>query len=259
MTEWLGYSLTDLLPYSQEAWLRLLELYNARFWPMVLLGLAIGIASLLLLPTAGRRPLVLPGVILCWGLCWLWVAWGFQLQTYARLNWAGSYFALAFAVQGLLLLGSGVWASRWTPSPTSIRALSRAPKRALNSSRQRGEAADWADQASDSGWIGYGIVLFAVLVLPLVGLLQGHVWKGLALFGSTPDPTAIATLGLAVLLRGRLPLLLIALLLLIPASWCLISAATLAAMDDALWPLPLLSALLGVVAASRGASRASRR
>jgi hypothetical protein len=102
-------------------------------------------------------------------------------------------------------------------------------------------------------------VLFAVLGLPLVGLLQGHAWNGLALFGSAPDPTALATLGLAAMLRGRLPLPMIVLLMLIPAGWCLISAAALAAMGDALWPLPLLLASAAIFAARRGASGAARR
>jgi hypothetical protein len=235
VTEWLGYSLSDLLPFSRDSWLRLLELYNARYWPGALLGLALGIATLWLLPSIGRRRLVLPGLSLCWGVCWLWVAWAFQRQTYAQLNWVGGYFAVAFALQGLLMVAIGIWASR------------RAHERA----HEWTEAPEKAEQRPRSIRIGYGIVLFAVLALPLVGLLQGHKWQGLALFGSAPDPTAIATLGLLAMLRGTFPLPAIGLLMVIPASWCLISAATLAAMDDTLWPLPLLLAAMAIYAASR--------
>lgn len=232
VADWLGYSLADFLPFSRGAWLRLYELYNARFWPGVLLGLAIGIVALRLLPEIGRRRAVLPGVSLAWGLCWLWVAWAFQLQTYAQLNWIGGYFALAFALQGLLLVASGIWARLRTPNRTQRQA----------------DTKDRTGQASRSDQIGSGIVWFAVLGLPLIGLLQGRDWQGLALFGSAPEPTAMATLGLAAMLRGRLPPPLIGALMVIPAGWCLIDAATLAAMGDALWPLPLVAASMAIYA-----------
>lgn len=66
----------------------------------------------------------------------------------------------------------------------------------------------------------FGLALFAfALVVP--PLLPRH-----ELFAMTPDPTALATIGIVLCAAGRLRLL----LLVIPLLWCAISAATLWAM-----------------------------
>lgn len=203
MTDWLTYSLTDFLPFSRATYLRLFELYNARFFPAVAIGAALGIWMLWLLyrPLAGRVRLAC-GVL---ALCWLWIAWAFLWKSYAPLNPGAGYAAAAFAVQGLLLLTAAIASPRvatTTPSGASFR-------------------------------VGYWMLVFAVLPMPLLGLLAHRPWTGLELFGTTPDPTVIATLGL--LLTARQPLR--PLLMVVPAAWSLFSGLTLLAIDDPLWPL----------------------
>ena len=53
--------------------------------------------------------------------------------------------------------------------------------------------------------------------------LQGRGWASSEVFGIAPDPTAIATLGVLLLARGRL----LPVLLPIPVLWCLLSGMTL--------------------------------
>jgi len=69
---------------------------------------------------------------------------------------------------------------------------------------------------------GIAIFCFALLVKPFLGLLLGRSWQGLEFFGVTPDPTAIATLGLLLTSRCKSWLAWP-----IPVLWCLISATTL--------------------------------
>src|SRR5215467_6334248 len=73
---------------------------------------------------------------------------------------------------------------------------------------------------------GVWIVGYALFLHPFAGLLAGRDWRGLEIFGVTPDPTAIATIGaVLVLARGRRwPLLAI------PVLWCVVSGFTLRAM-----------------------------
>jgi hypothetical protein len=263
VTDWLSYSLADFVPFSHVTYLRLFERYDARFWPTVLVGMGVGLGSLWLLrrsarapnevfreagfshpngrwnrpsdPKVGRRFILGVGrasawVLVAFGVCWVWIAWAFHWQSYASLNWAVAYFAAAFALQGVLLVVSAV--------DLGIRGDEK-PAALVRDSLARA---------------GYGLIAFAVIGMPLLGYLVGlwfggRAWFGLELFGSAPDPTAVATLGLMAIVRPRLAWILV----ILPTLWCLTSAATLAVLGDPLWPLPLLAVLTLALMAAKGA------
>jgi hypothetical protein len=84
------------------------------------------------------------------------------------------------------------------------------------------------DRRGPAGWIGYLILAFALAGQPLLAPLQGRGWASSEVFGIAPDPTAIATLGLLLLARGRL----LPVLLPIPVLWCLLSGMTLRTMGE---------------------------
>lgn len=193
MSEWWSYRPTDFLLFSSRTYHRLFELYNADIWPLQLVALLAGAAILLLM--RGRQRFSGHAIAVILAACWLWIAWAFHWQRYATINWAANYFAVAFAVEALLLL----------LSHNRLRFDS------LNSGRAR---------------FGVAILLFALLVQPLIGLLVHRQWTQIEVFGVTPDPTAVATIGL-LLAVSRVNWL----ALLIPALWCLISGATLYVMS----------------------------
>jgi hypothetical protein len=208
MSEWWTYGLRDLLLFSQRTYYRLFELYNLEWWPLQIVALALGIAVLALWRRGGDRAGRAIAAILALG--WLWVAWAFHGQRYASINPAAGYFAWAFVVQALLLLWFGVVRSRLAPA-----AAARMRQRA-----------------------GLGLFLFALLIFPLIGPLLGRNWTQAELFGMAPDPTALATLGvlLAINLRHA------GWLFPVPVAWCLVSGATLWAMDaPEFWIAPLLA------------------
>jgi hypothetical protein len=94
-----------------------------------------------------------------------------------------------------------------------------------------------------------GLLLFALLMLPLMGPLLGRSWTQAEVFGMAPDPTALATLGVLLLAGvrpawGLFP---------IPAAWCLISGATLWAMEAPGFAIVPLAALLALILAVGGA------
>ncbi len=72
---------------------------------------------------------------------------------------------------------------------------------------------------------GLGLFLFSVLLYPLVAFFSGRPLGQAEVFGLTPDPTALATLGL-LLGAKRAPWW----LWIMPAGWCLFSAMTLWAL-----------------------------
>jgi len=220
MAEWSSYGLSDFLPFSLETYQRLDALYNARFSVAVFVGLGLGLSALVLLrqPEPWRLRLVLAGL----GLSWLWTSWAYQLQTLAPLLWAGELFAIAFALQSGLLIASAA-----LPTP-ALRSLPVAHRRQLGVR------------------LGYGMLAFAVLLLPLIELATGRPWSGLSLFGSAATPTAIGTLGLV----GVLGLRHILLLMPIPVLWCLVASLLQFGLADPLWLLPGVAILVGLAAAS---------
>ncbi len=126
------------------------------------------------------------------------VAWFYFWTRYASINLAAGYFALAFAIESLLLLGMGLSHGRFI--------IVRAGR--------------WRQRA------GLGIFLFALGVYPILGLALGRNWTQAEVIGLAPDPTALATLGV-LLLTGTRSFWVLAP---IPILWCLISGATLWAM-----------------------------
>lgn len=212
MSEWWTYGPRDLLLFSPRTYYRLFELYNVEWWPLHLLAFALGVAVLALGRRGGEGAGRALAVILA--LCWLWVGWVFHGQRYAGINLAAGYFAWAFVGQALLLLWLGALRGKLAPARAS--------------SLQRRA--------------GVGLVLFALLVFPLIGPLFGRGWLQTEAFGMTPDPTALATLGV-LLFAGMRP---VWWLFPIPVAWCLVSGATLWAMDAPDYAIVPLAALLAV-------------
>ncbi|MDN3523610.1 DUF6064 family protein [Halomonas ramblicola] len=215
MSEWWSYRPEDFLMFSLRVYERLFVLHNQALWPAQLLALALGAAALVAL--LWPRPARLRGVLVLLAAGWACVAWAFLWQRYAPINWGIRYLVPPFALQALGLLALGLW--RGAPVLASRRRARHLP--------------------------GLALVAYAVLLHPLTALLHGRGLAGAEVVGLTPDPLAIATLGVATLLRpARLGWALLAL----PALWCLVSAATLYLLDSpAAWP-PLLAVTVAVAA-----------
>jgi hypothetical protein len=212
MPEWWTYSLSDFLMFSPRTYYRLFELHNAAVWPAQLLASALGVAILALL----RRAEVWAGraVAAILAACWLWVAWAYFFLRYADISLAGSYFAIGFAAEALLIAWVGIVRSRLrfqAPAGTARTA-------------------------------GGCIFLYALLVHPLLAPLMGRPWLQAELFGVAPDPTAIGTLGVLVTAQWRHGELLA-----LPLLWCAVSGATLWTMQSPDAPVLPAAAVLAVL------------
>lgn len=193
MSEWWTYSLSDFLLFAPRTYWRLFELYNAAIVPLQAVALVVGalLVCVSLRPTRPHLRLAL-GVL---SLAWLWIGIAFLLRHYATINWSAPWLAGAFAVQAVLL---GVTA-------LALRART------------------YSDSVIATSLHAKLLVAFAVAIWPLLGILDGRSWRGWEFFGVAPDPTAIGTLGILLLLPRRPRTV----LSIVPAAWCLVSAATL--------------------------------
>lgn len=187
MNDWTSYRLQDFIPFTADVYFRLLERMGETFWPLHLLTLALGAASIVLaLKGHTRLACLLPAPL------WAFVAVAF------------------FSLTGL--------------------GLDTAPRR-----------------TSPPVVIGMAIALFGLIILPLMALLTGSSWYQAEVFGIHADPTAITTLGLALIMLRGFALWITAI---IPALWLLISGLTLQVLNasgaGALFAI-LAMALLGLV------------
>ena len=142
MTEWWTYRPSDFLLFSARTYYRLFELYNADAWPGHLL--ALGLALVLWLALLQGRAWAPRAACALLATAWLWVAWAFHGQRYAAINWAATWFAAAFAVQGLLLLSCAL-----VREPGERIAVRQGPARS----------------------VGLALLLFALVVQPTLGVL----------------------------------------------------------------------------------------
>jgi hypothetical protein len=196
MSEWWTYRLTSFLLFSPRTYYRLLELYNLAIWPAQLAGMAIGLAIVaLLIGQRGHYERIIAGLL---AACWLWVALAFHYQRYVQINWAATWFAVAFACEALLLVVVGVLGGRLALQPARGGTL----------------------------WIAVSIIAISILGYPILAPLTGRPWTTAEIFGVAPDPTAIASVAVLALVRGRIRWL----LLVLPVLWCALATATLWAM-----------------------------
>jgi Family of unknown function (DUF6064) len=215
MSDWWTYAPSDFLLFSPATYRRLLELLHHDVWPAQLVALALGagILALLRARSAWRQRCV--AAILA--AAWLHVAWAFHYERYATINWAAPYFAVAFAIEAALLLWIGAAAARLAVGPPT----------------------DW------TGRVGLALLVFALIVQPCLGVLHGRPWTQAAMFGITPDPTVVATLGalLTTDVRARWALLGI------PMAWCVVGGIFLWAMEEPGYVVMAVAGILSAIAA----------
>lgn len=209
MGDWQTYRLEDFIPFTSEVYYRLIERVNEAFWPLHFVAIILGLAALIL-AWRGRSKIALALL----APAWIFSGIVFHLNYYAEINWAAPWFGWAFLTQAALLL-----------LIAAFRHRQKNPQPAAMVIRLTGAA----------------IAALALVAYPLVAVFHNQGWSQSQSFALHPDPTAVATLGivLVVLPGGRAWLG-----LLIPALWCVTTILTLIALGTG-WPaLPAIIAIL---------------
>ena len=235
-----SYALSDFLLFSQETYFRLFELYNRDLWPIHLVALALGLALLWLMRRPDERSGRAAAAILV--VLWAWVGWAFHLERYATINLAAPYFAALFGIEAMLLTWSGVFRGKLRFAESgfvaaeggSIAARDRSTAARDRSIAARGRSTAAPDRyiaargRSIAAQVGFVIVAFSILINPFIGMLAGREWGQVSLFGLGPDPTAMATVGVLLAVRGKSRWLPIAFAL----AWCFVATLTAIAMGS---------------------------
>jgi hypothetical protein len=173
--------------FSREALYGVFESYNADIWPVQIIWLVLAATLIALL----RRGDVARGRIVfsILAAACLWVGLVFHLQYFLPINWAATYFAGLFVVEAVLLLGLGVFTGT------------------LQLGKHTGVGA------------AVGMALLATSAFVPLEMVGGAALRQTALFGWGPDHTALGTIGIMLIAKGRARLLLLG----PPVLWCVIA------------------------------------
>lgn len=179
------------MPFTLEQFLGVFVAYNAAIWPAQIIAYVLGLVAVATLWLEGRLAFRLILSILA--LMWAWNGIGYQFLFFSPINPAAKFFAGFFVLQALLL---AICAS--TVHGASFRI-----------------GRDFRSVA------GFGFVIYAMLIYPVLGTFAGHGLMAGPMFGVAPCPTTIFTIGMLLAARGRW----IVWLSVIPFLWSLVGLA----------------------------------
>lgn len=212
-------------PFTVDQFLAVFATYNAAIWPAQLLAYLLGVVALAALWWPGRSAQRLVLIILA--LMWALSGIGYHLVFFASVNPGAKGFAALFVVQALLFAASAFAGNglrfRIGPNVRSAIALL--------------------------------FVLYSMVIYEMLGYAAGHGLMAGPMFGVAPCPTTIFTIGLLILMRGRL----VKWLAIVPLVWAMIgtSAAVFLGIREDLGLAVAAAALLIVLVMDFRAGRAN--
>jgi Family of unknown function (DUF6064) len=124
---------------------------------------------------------------------WIWTGVVYHWLFFARINRAALVFGALFVLQGALLVHAAL--------------IQRSLVLGASEGRMR--------------WLGWGLLAYASLGYPLVGVWTGHRYPSAPMFGLTPCPVTLFTLGLFLLSARPVPRR----LLIVPLAWSLVGGS----------------------------------
>lgn len=188
------------LPFTADQFFDIFRQYNTSIWPAQLLLVALAVCAAVLALRPNGRSGHLVAVYLAAQWCWTGVVYHWWF--FSRINPAASLFG-AIWVAGAIAFAASSGGSRRLSFRTRL------------------------------GWrvaVGASLVTYALVLYPLLGLLDGRIYPLAPTFGA-PCPVAIYTFGLLWLADRRAP----AWLVIAPLAWAAIgssAAFTLGVYED---------------------------
>ena len=207
-----------MLPFTREQFFEVFAAYNAASWPAAVIAYPLALTALV---SAWRgTPLARRAVAGVLAVMWAWVGIVYHGLFFAPINPMARVFAILFMIEASLF-GWHAW---------RCRGLEYGPR-----SRRRTFA-------------GGGMIIYALIVYPIIGLATGERFPAMPLFSVAPCPLLIFTFGLMVWANSARWWLWV-----VPLLWGVVggSAAFLLSVPQD-WALPLVAVLsLLVVGAER--------
>jgi hypothetical protein len=179
------------LPFTTDQFLAVFAAYNAAIWPLQIVANALGVLALAALWWRNRFAQRL--VLLILALMWALNGVGYHFIFFAPVNPAAKLFAVLFVVQALLFGAS---------------ALAQ-------------DSLGFQIGGDIRSAFGLLVILYSMVIYEALGYAAGHGLMAGPMFGVAPCPTTLFTIGLLMLMRGRL----VKWLAVIPLVWAVIGTS----------------------------------
>jgi hypothetical protein len=188
------------LPFTTEQFLKVFADYNQAIWPIQIFFYLLAFLSVLALLSKSRFSDKFIFTLLAF--FWIWMGIVYHILYFSAINKIAYAFGVIFVIQGLVYLYIGFSKN----FPLQYRR-------------------------DIYGITGAAFILFSLVVYPVLGFVNGHLYPASPTFG-LPCPTTIFTFGLLLGSVNKLPLITFA----IPFLWSLIgfsAALSLGIIEDA--------------------------
>ncbi|MGE0651467.1 MAG: DUF6064 family protein [Alphaproteobacteria bacterium] len=186
-----------MLPFTRDQFLAVFADYNAAIWPAPVVAYGLGaLAVFFLFRPRGASDRLISAIL---AVMWLWTGVVYHGMYFTALNPVAVVFAAGFIAQGvgLFIVGSVLRRLRFR----------------------------W--QARPGRWIGAGLIFYAAVIYPMVGLWSGHIYPAAPVFGLTPCPVTLFTLGVLLMAVTHVPWG----LLVVPALWAIVGGSAAILLD----------------------------
>jgi hypothetical protein len=180
-----------MLPFTHDQFIAVFAGYNAAVWPAQVFAYALLVAMLATIFRASRAGNRFIGASLA--LMWVWTGIAYHGMFFAAINSAALLFGALFVLQGVLLLHAAI-----------VRQTLR-----------------FGTVDGASAWLGWGLVAYASVAYPLIGLWLGNRYPEMPMFGITPCPLTLFTFGVLLLTTAPVPRA----LLVIPLLWSIVGGS----------------------------------
>lgn len=188
--------MTMQLPFTIDQFFGVFRDYNATVWPAQIALVLVAVFALAVIWRRWASSGVVVSAIL--GVLWAWLALGYHLAFFVRIN------PLAYGFAAVSLLGAGLFI--WFG----------VVRRQIEFTFERGPRT----------FLGLALVAFALVVYPVWSTAAGHAYPELPTFG-LPCPTTIYTVGLLALARGPR----VRAVVIVPFLWSLVGSQAAFLLD----------------------------
>ena len=188
------------LPFPTAEFFEVFAAYNQAVFPVqfILIGLSL-VGLYLLIRRKKEAGKYVNGFL---ALLWLWMAIVYHLVFFSSINPAAILFGVLFIVQGGIFLLYGFYRNRIS----------------------------YCIENNVYGVAGMSMIVYSILLYPLLGWWNGHIYPASPTFG-LPCPTTIFTFGILLFSISRLPWF----ILIIPVIWSIVgfsAALNFGMMED---------------------------
>lgn len=201
-----------MMPFTRDQFFAIFAAYNSAIWPAAIIAYPLALTMVAFALRGGRSNAAI--VAASSALLWGFVGVAYHGLFFSRINLAAPLFAAAFVLQAVLFCAAAA----------------------------SGHGIEFNERSRVRSAVGLGLILYAMIIYPLIGLIGGERYPAMPLFGVAPCPLLIFTFGLFVLAsRVRWWLWIV------PLLWTIVGTGgfyLLSVPQDAALPFSALAAIL---------------